>query len=123
MLRRPKVARVASQIDQRDLEHAFGRDPEIGLPEMVVEGLDRAGVTEGGRDLGLLRVEGGDRSLAEAGHFEKVAAVVGPEAKRGSLDAGDKVGRVGSQDDVTDALVAAGHFEGQRVIRLRDRTR
>ena len=55
VLRCAKSRRIRPQVHQRHLEHALRRRPAIGLVQMIVKGLDGAGIAQRGRDLRRLR--------------------------------------------------------------------
>ena len=69
--------RTQPQIHQRHLEHTLHRRPAIGLVQMKVKRLDGARIAQRGRDLRGLGRKAGGQAVADALHFQKVAAIVG----------------------------------------------
>src|SRR5665213_1105070 len=74
---------------------------------MIVEGLDGARVTQRCRNLSGLGGKAFRHALPEAGHFEKIAAVIRPEGERLQANAGDQFRGIEHGDQTADPTVSA----------------
>src|SRR5712691_7199671 len=73
-----------------------------------MECLDGARIAERSRNLRRLRGKVRSQSLPHPDHFEKIAAVIGPDVVGLDTHASDQIGRIDRPDHVADALIAVG---------------
>ena len=92
------------EIHQSHLQHSSDRHPTIGLAQVIVERLDRSGITERGRNLAGFGGKTGGKTLAEAADFHEIAPVVGPQGNRRRANAVNQFRRIGPRDKTAQTL-------------------
>src|SRR2546429_8905534 len=92
-----KRFRMTPQVVEKNLNHPGHRGPQIGLFRMVVDRLDRVGISEREGNLNLscaVRHHIGGEPSAKPRNFGEKTAVIGIDLKRRDSDTVNEVSRV-----------------------------